>query len=315
MGRFIGGFITKSPTTPSTSAASGVWTLDQAMQYRKANKWPGGIVGPILTISPAVSGKTSWDVGTTPLTLNAGTTYTITNSGASNVSFAVRMWGAGGGITNGTTLGGEGGYTSGTYTLAAGTSVNMLAGSAGTAGGGGGGATAIYNTSNANTVYAVAAGGGGAGNTVGGKGGAATGETSPQVSGWQAYGGQGGTQSSGGAGGYGDRGSGGAGSFRNGGAGSGNSTTYAGGAGWGVGGNGRFKSGDGNQGGGGGGYYGGGGGGASAGGAGGGGGSSYLGTLGSTIIAAQLTQGVGSDANRGTAGNAGVDGKIYISTI
>ena len=38
--RYPGGFITKAPVTPTTSAASGIWTLDQAMQYIKAGTWP-----------------------------------------------------------------------------------------------------------------------------------------------------------------------------------------------------------------------------------------------------------------------------------
>jgi hypothetical protein len=38
--RYPGGFITKAPVTPTTSAASGIWTLDQATQYIKAGTWP-----------------------------------------------------------------------------------------------------------------------------------------------------------------------------------------------------------------------------------------------------------------------------------
>jgi hypothetical protein len=38
--KYIGGFITKNPTAPTTSAASGMWTLDQATQYIKAGTWP-----------------------------------------------------------------------------------------------------------------------------------------------------------------------------------------------------------------------------------------------------------------------------------
>jgi hypothetical protein len=38
--KYIGGFITKSPIAPTTSAASGMWTLDQATQYIKAGTWP-----------------------------------------------------------------------------------------------------------------------------------------------------------------------------------------------------------------------------------------------------------------------------------
>ena len=38
--RFPGGFITKTPIVPTTSSASGVWTLDQAMGYIKSGTWP-----------------------------------------------------------------------------------------------------------------------------------------------------------------------------------------------------------------------------------------------------------------------------------
>jgi len=38
--KYIGGFITKNPTAPTTSAASGMWTLDQAANYVKQGIWP-----------------------------------------------------------------------------------------------------------------------------------------------------------------------------------------------------------------------------------------------------------------------------------
>ena len=38
--QYPGGFITKSPVAPTTSAASGIWTVDQALQYVKAGTWP-----------------------------------------------------------------------------------------------------------------------------------------------------------------------------------------------------------------------------------------------------------------------------------
>jgi hypothetical protein len=38
--RYIGGLITKSPVTPTTSAAPGIWTLDQATYYIQAGTWP-----------------------------------------------------------------------------------------------------------------------------------------------------------------------------------------------------------------------------------------------------------------------------------
>ena len=44
--RYLGGFITKSPTAPTTSAAPGIWTLDQALGYIKAGTWPLPVAPP-----------------------------------------------------------------------------------------------------------------------------------------------------------------------------------------------------------------------------------------------------------------------------
>jgi hypothetical protein len=38
--KYPGGFITKSPTAPTTAAAKGIWTLDQALQLQKQGLWP-----------------------------------------------------------------------------------------------------------------------------------------------------------------------------------------------------------------------------------------------------------------------------------
>jgi len=38
--QYTGGFITKSPVAPTTTAASGIWTLDQQQQAQKAGTWP-----------------------------------------------------------------------------------------------------------------------------------------------------------------------------------------------------------------------------------------------------------------------------------
>jgi hypothetical protein len=43
--RYPGGLITKSPTAPTTSAAKGIWTLEQALQYIKAGTWPLSLLG------------------------------------------------------------------------------------------------------------------------------------------------------------------------------------------------------------------------------------------------------------------------------
>jgi len=38
--KYTGGFITKSPVAPTSSAASGIWTLDQQQQAKQAGNWP-----------------------------------------------------------------------------------------------------------------------------------------------------------------------------------------------------------------------------------------------------------------------------------
>jgi hypothetical protein len=45
--QYPGGFITKNPTAPTTSAAPGIWTLDQATYYIKQGTWPtSGAIDP-----------------------------------------------------------------------------------------------------------------------------------------------------------------------------------------------------------------------------------------------------------------------------
>jgi hypothetical protein len=64
--KYSGGFITKSPVAPTTSAASGIWTLDQQMQAQKAGTWPS----PPIFIE---------DLFSTYLYTGNGSTQTITN--------------------------------------------------------------------------------------------------------------------------------------------------------------------------------------------------------------------------------------------
>jgi hypothetical protein len=59
--KYPGGFITKSPPLPSgpyeTSTAQGVWTLDQAMQFKKQGLWPtAGNIAPPTVIGQAYGG-------------------------------------------------------------------------------------------------------------------------------------------------------------------------------------------------------------------------------------------------------------------
>lgn len=99
--KYIGGFITKSPTAPTTAAAKGIWTLDQAANYRKQGIWPATPGAP--TIGTATAGISSATVTyTAPSNLGAGAvTYTATSSpggltgtGASPITVS--------GLTNGT---------------------------------------------------------------------------------------------------------------------------------------------------------------------------------------------------------------------
>ena len=65
--KYPGGFITKTPTAPTASAAPGIWTLDQAMQNQKAGNWPS-------PPSPYIE-----DYFSTYLYTGNGSTQTITN--------------------------------------------------------------------------------------------------------------------------------------------------------------------------------------------------------------------------------------------
>jgi hypothetical protein len=64
--KYPGGFITKSPVAPTTTAASGIWTLDQQQQAQKAGTWPS----PPIFIE---------DLFSTYLYTGNGSTQTITN--------------------------------------------------------------------------------------------------------------------------------------------------------------------------------------------------------------------------------------------
>jgi len=65
--KYTGGFITKSPVAPTTTAASGIWTLDQQQQAQKAGTWPS----PPIFIE---------DIFSTFLYTGNGGAQTITNS-------------------------------------------------------------------------------------------------------------------------------------------------------------------------------------------------------------------------------------------
>jgi hypothetical protein len=70
---YIGRYITKNPVLPSPTAASGMWTLDDALQYQKAGIWPPG-----YQISRSVRTRTSASAyfSRTPTTAGNRTTWT-----------------------------------------------------------------------------------------------------------------------------------------------------------------------------------------------------------------------------------------------
>ena len=53
--QYPGGFITKSPVAPTSSAASGIWTVDQAMQYKKDGTWPLAPYPLVMRVTPQSS--------------------------------------------------------------------------------------------------------------------------------------------------------------------------------------------------------------------------------------------------------------------
>jgi len=102
--KYIGGFITKSPVAPTTSAASGIWTAEQALQYTKAGTWPRSPSAPTIgTATAGAAGSGAATVSfTAPSDLGTGTiSYTATSSpsgGTGTGSSPITVTG----LTNGT---------------------------------------------------------------------------------------------------------------------------------------------------------------------------------------------------------------------
>lgn len=311
----------------AASGGGGIYNLAEQYILKLDDRWP---VGPfdevMLSFLPAINGIANINIKNNALYLPAGNEYTITNSSDFNVTLRGHIYGAGAGNT--------GGYTRGEFTLASNTSIRARGGmSVPSDVYSGGGASAIYNSSNSDIALLVAGGAGGGSDNGGGAGGGISGNLGRNFSyqgdvpyygptppgDLRAQGGGGGNQTQGGYGGYGGRGSGVAGKFRIGGSWPVAEPTAVGngGSGWGTGGAGVTKPGDGRQGGGGGGWYGGGGGGASLTGASGGGGSGYI----SPTIINGFTTNVWSNVNvhpaapSGTVGNYLNPGSIVIEFI
>lgn len=81
--QFPGGIITQNPTAPTTSAAKGIWTLDQAQNYTKQGIWPRSPGAPTIGTATAVTFSTATVTFTAPTDVGSGgVTYTATSSPA-----------------------------------------------------------------------------------------------------------------------------------------------------------------------------------------------------------------------------------------
>ena len=79
--KYPGGFITKSPTNPTSGIARGMWTLNQAVGFSKQGTWPRSPGAP--TSITATAGDSSASVAFTAPTdtgSTAITSYTVTSS-------------------------------------------------------------------------------------------------------------------------------------------------------------------------------------------------------------------------------------------
>lgn len=138
----------------------------------------GSGVQRVLAISPAVSGKTSWNLEVDgPLPLSAAGTWTLTPATAMGLN--VKLWGAGGGgggFDGNASYAGKGGggaYVSGLYRAAKSTAISALVGGGGGygfssvtgTGGGAAGSNGGGTGANAGTSGTSGAGGGGGGRT------------------------------------------------------------------------------------------------------------------------------------------------------
>jgi len=115
-GNYPGNIITKNPVRPSTTQASGIWTLQQALQAIKAGVWPGIPTNTVV------------------LSFTASGTWTCPD-GVSQVDYLVVAGGGGASGGNGGG-GGAGGFRVGTaFSVIPGTTYTV------TVGGGGNGST------------------------------------------------------------------------------------------------------------------------------------------------------------------------------
>lgn len=198
--QYPGGFITKSPTAPTSSAAPGMWTLGQAMQNKKAGNWPSPPLYPFTsaTFYPGSTATTTERIGRTAPTLSeyiagiiaaSGTGWTTNTDYLNITSDSFILWtvpktgtyritaaGAKGGNAYRDWLGnyvtgGYGASMAGNFSLTQGQKLWLLPGKMGNdtpstesggAGGGGGSFVTIVSPTIESGILVIAAGGGGA---------------------------------------------------------------------------------------------------------------------------------------------------------
>jgi len=104
--QYPGGFITKTPVAPTSSVASGIWTLDQALQNKQAGTWPSPVTVPgAPTIGTATGGNAQASVTFTAPASDGGspiTGYRITSTPGSITATGASSPIVITGLTNGT---------------------------------------------------------------------------------------------------------------------------------------------------------------------------------------------------------------------
>ena len=219
--KYIGGLITKTPVIPTTSSASGIWTLEQAQYYVKQGIWPiapktvqikiwgaGGGYGNYAGTDGENGGPGGYSTATFLATSGTILSIFVGQGGGNRTSGGNPNGGNGGEGGGGGSYGGKGGGFTGVFTGSQ-TWANLQSASISSsnaliiAGSGGGG---CYYQGGAGGGYGGGITGGVGMNRVGGGDGTAGGN------------GGGGSSSSGGSAGVGNSGSGTAGSLYKGGA-------------------------------------------------------------------------------------------------
>ena len=156
-----------------------------------------------FTISPAYSGKSTWDLAADgPLILSTSGSWIITPVTSTNTK--IKMWGGGGASYKAAWKGGGGGFSSGSVQLEAGIPYRIVTSMNGSNGIiGSGGLTGIFSSSISQANSIMIAGGGGIGTdyigSYGGNGGAGGGSSGQDGTGNGLQNGKGGTQIAGGS--------------------------------------------------------------------------------------------------------------------